>query len=45
MLSSTKTSCVHGKNAKGIKVTPNFEREVGLTAYKVWMNKKDRHPY
>ena len=30
---------------KGIKVTANFEREVGLTAYKVSMNKKNRHPY
>jgi len=30
---------------KGIKVNPNFEREVGLTAYRAWENKKDRHPY
>lgn len=28
-----------------IGVTPNFERETGLAAYKAWMNKKDRHPY
>jgi guanine deaminase len=26
-------------------VTPNFEREVGLTAYRAWEKKKDRHPY
>ncbi|MGO9451975.1 MAG: nucleoside deaminase [Candidatus Binataceae bacterium] len=30
---------------KGIAVTPAFEREVGITAYKAWENKKDRHPY
>lgn len=30
---------------RGIAVTPNFEREVGLTAYRAWQNKKDRHPY
>jgi guanine deaminase len=30
---------------KAIKVTPNFERGIGLKAYKAWMNKKDRHPY
>jgi guanine deaminase len=30
---------------KGIQVTPNFEREVGLTAYRAWQNKQDRHPY
>lgn len=28
-----------------IKVTENFERELGLKAYEAWMNKKDRHPY
>ncbi len=28
-----------------IKVTPNFEREIGLKAYDAWMEKKDRHPY
>ncbi|MGO4403185.1 nucleoside deaminase [Bosea sp. RAF48] len=28
-----------------IKVTENFEREVGLKAYEAWTNKKDRHPY
>jgi tRNA(Arg) A34 adenosine deaminase TadA len=30
---------------KGIAVTPNFERDIGLTAYRAWENKKDRHPY
>jgi len=30
---------------RGIAVTPNFEREVGLSAYRAWENKKDRHPY
>jgi guanine deaminase len=30
---------------RGITVTPNFERNIGLTAYKAWENKKDRHPY
>jgi guanine deaminase len=30
---------------KNIKVFPEFEREVGLTAYQAWANKKDRHPY
>lgn len=30
---------------KGIKVVANFEREVGLTAYRAWEKKKDRHPY
>jgi tRNA(Arg) A34 adenosine deaminase TadA len=30
---------------KGIVVTPNFERDVGLQAYRAWENKKDRHPY
>ncbi|MGU3492884.1 nucleoside deaminase [Xanthobacteraceae bacterium A53D] len=28
-----------------IAVSPNFEREEGLKAYKAWMDKKDRHPY
>jgi tRNA(Arg) A34 adenosine deaminase TadA len=28
-----------------LKVTPDFEREVGLKAYKLWAAKKDRHPY
>ena len=28
-----------------IAVTPNFERDVGLTAYKAWTDKQDRHPY
>lgn len=28
-----------------IKVSENFERDVGLKAYEAWMNKKDRHPY
>lgn len=28
-----------------IRVTENFEREVGLKAYAAWTNKKDRHPY
>lgn len=28
-----------------IAVTPNFERDIGLTAFKAWENKKDRHPY
>ncbi|MGD9618069.1 MAG: nucleoside deaminase [Alphaproteobacteria bacterium] len=30
---------------KGIAVTPGFEREIGLTAYQAWHDKKDRHPY
>ncbi|WP_246657265.1 nucleoside deaminase [Methylocystis sp. B8] len=30
---------------RSIAVTPNFERDVGLTAYKAWEDKKDRHPY
>lgn len=30
---------------KGIAVTPNFERDIGLVAYRAWENKKDRHPY
>ena len=30
---------------KGIAVTPNFEREIGLAAYRAWENKQDRHPY
>jgi len=30
---------------KAIKVTPNFERDIGLKAYKAWIDKKDRHPY
>jgi guanine deaminase len=30
---------------RGIKVTPNFEREVGLRAYRAWEKKQDRHPY
>jgi guanine deaminase len=30
---------------KNIKVVPNFEREVGLAAYRAWENKADRHPY
>ena len=30
---------------KGIAVTPNFERDIGLTAYRAWENKQDRHPY
>lgn len=28
-----------------IAVTPNFERDVGLAAYRAWTDKKDRHPY
>lgn len=28
-----------------IAVTPNFERDTGLEAYRAWENKKDRHPY
>lgn len=28
-----------------IAVTPNFERDTGLKAYRAWENKKDRHPY
>lgn len=28
-----------------IAVTPNFEREEGLKAYKAWTDKADRHPY
>ena len=30
---------------RGIKVTPNFEREAGLRAYRAWNDKPDRHPY
>ena len=30
---------------KGIQVTPNFEREIGLSAYRAWQNKQNRHPY
>lgn len=30
---------------KSISVTPGFERETCLEAYRVWMNKPDRHPY
>ena len=30
---------------KGIAVTPNFEREIALAAYRAWENKQDRHPY
>ena len=30
---------------RGIEVTPNFEREVGLRAYRTWEKKQDRHPY
>src|SRR5262252_8184783 len=28
-----------------INGAPNFEREVGLRAYRVWEKKQDRHPY
>lgn len=28
-----------------IAVTPNFEREEGLKAYRAWTDKKDKHPY
>lgn len=28
-----------------IAVTENFERDIGLKAYRAWKNKKDRHPY
>jgi tRNA(Arg) A34 adenosine deaminase TadA len=28
-----------------LKVTADFEREVGLKAYEAWARKKDRHPY
>jgi guanine deaminase len=30
---------------RNIAVTPNFERDMGLKAYRAWENKKDRHPY
>lgn len=30
---------------RGIKVTPNFEREVAMRAYRAWGDKPDRHPY
>ncbi|MBV8775089.1 MAG: nucleoside deaminase [Acidobacteriaceae bacterium] len=30
---------------RGIRAMPNFEREIGLTAYRAWEKKKDRHPY
>lgn len=28
-----------------IAVTPDFERDTGLAAYRAWTNKQDRHPY
>lgn len=28
-----------------IAVTENFERDIGLKAYRAWENKQDRHPY
>ncbi|MBR1147527.1 S8 family serine peptidase [Bradyrhizobium sp. AUGA SZCCT0431] len=28
-----------------IPVTDNFERDIGLEAYRAWMNKQDRHPF
>ena len=30
---------------KGIKATPNFERELGLEAYRAWMAQSDPHYY
>jgi guanine deaminase len=30
---------------KGIAVTPSFERDIALEAYRAWQNKQDRHPY
>jgi len=30
---------------KGIKATPNFERELGLEAYRAWMDQADPHYY
>jgi tRNA(Arg) A34 adenosine deaminase TadA len=30
---------------KNIKVFPGFEREIGLSAYRAWEAKADRHPY
>ena len=30
---------------KGIAVTPNFERDIALAAYRAWENKPERHPY
>lgn len=30
---------------RNIAVTENFDRDVGLKAYKAWMDKEDRHPY
>jgi tRNA(Arg) A34 adenosine deaminase TadA len=30
---------------KNIKIFPNYEREVGLAAYRAWENKANRHPY
>ncbi|MCC3246092.1 hypothetical protein LG047_12290 [Methylocystis sp. WRRC1] len=30
---------------QNITVTPNFERDTGLKAYRAWQAKKDRHPY
>ncbi|BDV38919.1 tRNA-specific adenosine deaminase [Methylocystis bryophila] len=30
---------------RNIAVTPNFERDTGLKAYRAWEDKKDRHPY
>lgn len=30
---------------KSVSVTPGFERDTCLKAYRSWMNKQDRHPY
>jgi tRNA(Arg) A34 adenosine deaminase TadA len=30
---------------RSIAVTENFERDMALTAYRAWEDKKDRHPY
>ncbi len=30
---------------RSIAVTANFEPQIGLKAYKAWMDKKDRHPF
>lgn len=30
---------------KNVMVTPNFERDACLKAYRAWMDKQDRHPY
>jgi len=42
MRSSTKTFALPWEQRRGIKMTPNFEREVGLRAYRAWSDKPDQ---